>query len=78
MRVHVTQDCIIYSSSYDKMRNCPVALALKRAGFTDVLVNKYHIRVDGKSYLLSDGVTCKIARYDIGLGMQPFGFNLKV
>lgn len=78
MRITVTQD-MINRGVRNNARKCPVALALKEAGLTRVVVCG---GVDfgpvpyRQSILLNRRVLCFIGRFDHGKPVKPFSFTI--
>lgn len=77
--VQVDQSCIDKGVRGDQF-GCPVALALHNAGYKKALVGRYVAFLGGYPDMaipLPIGVFDRVFRYDAGMRMQPFDFELK-
>lgn len=75
MRIAVTQEDIEQGQRVQSQK-CPIALALKRAGATDVSVGRVTAMVDGTHYHLPTVVEQFVADFDSGKEVEPFEFEL--
>ena len=75
MKIKVTQ-AIIDKSTPECLKECVIANALKEALCTDDVSVSYSLsRINGVSYIHSDGIKGIIASYD-DLKDVPFGFDI--
>ncbi len=81
MRIKVTAEHIARGEP-ERIRECPVALALRDLGINDPCVEYGYVRFGefGKRHSahISDAVVRRIKRFDNGKPIQPFSFDLEV
>jgi hypothetical protein len=79
MTIHVTQEHI--DKGLKSCGGCPIALALRDAGFNDVVVFQrrfiYDARRGSPSHTLPPEAREFIEKFDKGRTVQPFSFELE-
>lgn len=76
MKIEVTQDDIV-SGKHGIARLCPVALAMRRAGFHNPIVGEDEIVADGRTWKTPAFVSEFVQDFDGGeTVVEPFTFEL--
>jgi hypothetical protein len=80
--IEVTKDCIKYGQQGSKYY-CPIALAMRNAGLTEISVTEIYIRWKEKGSIASDllvvpkNIKSFIKCFDKGQKVKPFEFELR-
>lgn len=60
----------------NSLHNCPIALAAKRAGLKDVVVDGYSIAISNLCRTLPQKVSTFVSKFDHGDKVEPFSFTI--
>lgn len=71
LKLTITNE-LIKRGNRNESYSCPVALAFREMGYTDVEVGRYALMLNGKEYPWGDVMVKKITEYDESGRMEPF------
>ena len=75
MKIDVTQEDIV-NGKKKSCDECPIALAMIRAGYKNVSVGSYFISSGNLTYLVPPEVTKFVLDFDAEKPVSPFSFEL--